>query len=354
MDMNFLRTYGGTRRRASQFFAAAFTIVSALIWTEPLFAGSVLDRVRRDGQVRCGVDQTPGFSEIDATGRATGFEVDFCRAVAAAVLGRGDAVALSRVRTANKFKALVDDELDIALGQATWTLSRDTSLGVWFPVVLLHDGQGLMVWSDAKTTKLADFTGRTICVQAGTTSFLTLRERAMAMQPPPALLEFATSEEKTNGFLGRRCDGVTGDRSELAAMRATSVVGRARLTLLPEVMSREPLGPVVSNRDFTWGQIVQWVAYALIVAEAKGITAASVGSIDATGDGEVRRLVGLEPGSGRGLSLDDRWARRAIQLVGNYGEMFDRNLGLDTPIGLERGQNALWLNGGLIFAPPFR
>lgn len=354
MAMMESRTYGGMRRRASQFFYTIFTLSALLIASSTAHAGSILDRVKRDGQVRCGVDQTAGFSDIDATGRPTGFEVDFCRAVAAAVLGNADAIVLSRVRTANKFKALVDDEIDIGLGQATWTLTRDTSLGVWFPVALFYDGQGFMVWSDIGAKRLGDLAGKSICVQGGTTSFVTLREAVASLQPAPNLIEFATSEEKSNGFLGRRCDAVTGDRSELTAMRASSVSGGGRLVLLPDVVSREPLGPVVANRDLVWGQIVRWVGFALIAAEARGLTSESIRSISVSPDGEIRRLAGLEPGVGRGLELDDRWARRVIEQVGNYGQIFARNLGLETRIGLDRGQNALWLSGGLIFSPPFR
>lgn len=354
MAMVESRTYGAKRRRASQTFYTLFTLTGLLIASSTALAGSILDRVKRDGQVRCGVDQTAGFSDIDASGRPIGFEVDFCRAVAAAVLGDANAIVLSRVRTANKFKALVDDEIDIGLGQATWTLTRDTSLGVWFPVTLFHDGQGFMVWSDTGIKRLADLAGRSICVQGGTTSFVTLREAVGPLQPVPSLVEFATSEEKSSGFLGRRCDAVTGDRSELTALRASSVSGGGRLSLLSEVISREPLGPVVSNRDPVWGQIVRWVGFALIAAEARGLTSDSVKSIISSPDGEIRRLAGLEPGVGRGLELDDRWARRIIEQVGNYGEIFARNLGAETRIGLDRGQNALWLSGGLIFSPPFR
>lgn len=354
MAMTKSRTYGDAHRRARQIFKTLFTLFALLIVNSTAWSGSILDRVKRDGQVRCGVDQTAGFSEIDPAGRPMGFEVDFCRAVAAAALGDANAIVLSRVRTANKFKALVDDEIDIGLGQTTWTLTRDTSLGVWFPLALFYDGQGFMVWSDLGAKRLADLAGRSICVQGGTTSFVTLREAVATLQPAPSLIEFATSEEKSTGFLGRRCDAVTGDRSELTALRASSVAGGGRLTLLPDVISREPLGPVVASHDLVWGQIVRWVGFAMIAAEARGLTSESIRSIASSPDGEIRRLAGLEPGVGRGLGLDDRWARRVIEQVGNYGQVYARNLGPETRIGLDRGLNALWLNGGLIFSPPFR
>lgn len=318
-------------------------------------AETTLERVRAAGALRCAVDHTPGFSGVDpAAGRPVGLDVDVCRAVAAAVLGDANAIEPLRVNTANKFKGVASGELDMALGMATWTYSRDAALRVNFPAVIYYDGQGFMTWRESGLSRLADLRGKTICVQAGTTSQASLDDLNRRENLALALLPARSSEEKFTAFIRRQCDAVTGDRSELAARRGAMEGMRDRWAILPETISREPLAPAVAETDPQWADIVRWVIFALIIAEQKGVTSANVDHFDGPVDGETRRLLGLEPGFGAAFGLDDQWARRAVAQVGNYGEIFNRHLGPDSVAGLERGLNAPWTRGGLLYAPPLR
>lgn len=317
-------------------------------------AEGVLERVKRSGVVRCGIDQTPGFSAVDAAGRPYGFDIDFCRAIAAAVLGSPDAIEPARVNTANKFKGLVDGDLDVAFGMTTWTMTRDTAMGVSFPGVMYYDGQSFMAWADRGGADPAAIGGRRICVQGGTTSHANLTNHLRTRNIAATLVESASSEEKFRRFMARDCDVVTGDRAELAARRAAMAGMRDQFVIAREVISREPLGPVVGGGDRAWYDVVRWVMLATMVAEFKGVTAAMATERPASTDREIRRLLGQDPDAGKGLGLDAQWAQRTIAAVGHYGEIFERNLGASTPIGLERGPNALWVDGGLIYAPPFQ
>lgn len=327
-------------------------------------AGPVMDRVMQQGEVRCGVDLTPGFSSVDADGNARGFEVDVCRAVAAAVLGTPDAVSIRRVNTANKFNALTVGDIDIAFGMTTWTYTRDTGMGVVFPVVLYYDGQGFMAWAG----KTADKTpgtdsgtpwknappGTRVCVQRGTTSEANLTAAVQAGHAPVDMVPTTSSEEKFIAFAQRQCTLVTGDRSELAARAATMPAERRQWRILPDVISREPLGPAVAQNDPLWFSVVRWTVLSMIVAEAKGVTSANVAGQITSSDPEIRRLAGGDPAFGTPLGLDSQWGLRVISLIGNYGEVFQRNLGSGSPLGMERGPNALWTDGGLHYAPPLK
>lgn len=317
-------------------------------------AEDVLARVRHDGVVRCAVDMTPGFTQITANGDAQGFDIDFCRAIATAALGDPQRIAIQRINTANKYQAIVNGEVDVAFGMASWTLTRDTAIGTRFPEVFFHDGQGFMAWADTAIKTLADGRDGTVCVQTQTTSAdmlkAMLQQRGWGMQA----MEYPTSEEKWNAFAGHKCQMVTGDRTELTARRATMSGGTAQWRLLDETISREPLGPVVSAADDRWASIVRWVVLVPLIAEARDVTSASVGKLPPGDDVELNRLAGRDPGFGRSLSLDPLWARRIVEQVGNYAEIYDRNLGPRTPFGLERGLNALWKQGGLFYPPSLR
>lgn len=326
----------------------------------PAQAGAVLDRVEQQGEVRCGVDLTPGFSGVDTDGNARGFEVDVCRAVAAAVLGTPDAVSIRRVNTANKFNALNVGDIDIAFGMTTWTYTRDTGMGAVFPVVLYYDGQGFMTWVDKGSDKTPvkpwkDVPpGTRVCVQRGTTSEANL---AAAVRAGHALVEMVpatSSEEKFIAFAQRQCTLVTGDRSELAARAATMPAERRQWRILPDTISHEPLGPAVAQGDPLWFSVVRWTVLAMLVAEAKGVTSANVAGLSASPDPEIRRLAGGDPAFGKPLGLDSQWGLRVISLIGNYAEVFQRNLGSGSPLGLERGLNALWTDGGLHYVPPLK
>lgn len=350
-----------TTRRLPIRLTMAAALAALCAGTGTVQAGPVLERVTRHGEVRCGVDLTPGFSGVDADGNAHGFEVDVCRAVAAAVLGSPDAVSIRRVNTAGKFAALVTGDIDIAFGMTTWTYARDTGLGAVFPVVLYYDGQGFMAWRDkgqdggdsvARWTEIP--AGTRVCVQRGTTSEANLAAAVESGHAPVQMIPATSSEEKFIAFAQRQCTLVTGDRSELTARAATMPAERGQWRILPDVISREPLGPAVVEGDPRWFSVVRWVVLSLMVAEAKGVTAATVAGLAASPDPEIRRLAGGDPDFGKPLGLDSRWALRAISQVGNYAEMFHRNLGEESPLRMERGMNALWTEGGLHYAPPLR
>lgn len=318
---------------------------------------SVLARIQRQGVLRCGVDATPGFHAADLSGRPVGFDADLCRAVAAVALGSGSALETIRISTRLKFAALTKGEIDLALGQATWTLGRDTGLGIAFPTWVLLDAQGFLVWTDRGIAKLDDLAGKKICVQAGTTSEANLRDTLAARQISATLVPGATSEEKNQRFSQRGCDAVSGDRFELAALRANLPDGRGQFRLLDETISREPLAPVIVGGDKQWFDIVRWTMFALMIAEHRGITRAIANddaAIAKIEDPEARRLLGLGDDYGQPMGLDRFWARRAIAAVGHYGEIYDRNLGQGAPLGLPRGVNALWNQGGLLLPPPLR
>jgi len=314
----------------------------------------VLARVRHDGVVRCAVDMTPGFTQIAASGDAQGFDIDFCRAIAAATLGDSRRIAIQRINTANKYQAVADGSVDVAFGMASWTMTRDTALGARFPEVFFHDGQGFMAWADSNIATLADGRDGSVCVQAQTTSIDTLKsmlqQRGWSMRP----LEFPSSEEKWNAFAAHKCQMVTGDRSELTGRRATMAGDIGQWRLLDDTISREPLGPVVGAGDERWASIVRWVVLVPLIAEARDVTSDNVAKLPPGNDVELNRLAGRDPGFGRSLSLDPLWARRVIEQVGNYAEIYDRNLGPKTPYALDRGRNALWTQGGLFYPPSLR
>lgn len=313
-----------------------------------------LERVRAYGAVRCAVDGTPGFGSFDPRGRPIGFDVDFCRAVAAAVLGRSDAVEIERINTANKFKALVRGDVDIAFGMATWTHDRDVALGVQFVAPTFFDGQGLMVWADSPVRSLQDAEGRRVCVQAGTTTAANLDDLSRARGLHLQVVASDLSEERLNRFIRRDCEIVSGDRSELAAVRATRITDARRWRILDETLSREPLGPYVRAGDERWFALVRWVINVTQIAELHGLDADSVERVGPGVGQEQLRLAGRVPGMGAALALDDAWARHVLMQVGNYRQIFERNLGQESPLRLERGFNRLWRDGGLFFPPPLR
>lgn len=327
------------------------TILAALLHAAPSVAESVAERVRRTGMVTCGIDQTPGFSGFESNGRAVGFEVDFCRAVAAAVIGNADAIQVRRVNTANKFEALSLGDLDVAFGMTTWTFTRDTALGTSFPQVLFYDGQGFMAWSDSGVTGTGNLNGKRVCVQSGTTSAANFKDFIAAQGMAAEIVGLASSDEKMNAFAQRLCDVVTGDRSELSVQRARRAAVAEKWRILPDVISREPLGPVVAQGDPQWFAVVRWAILATLVAEYRGVTSASIAGLAAGTDSELRRLTGQEPGFGKELGLAPDWARQIIIQVGNYDEIYQRHL---APLGLQRGANRLWRDGGLLYAPPLR
>ena len=319
-------------------------------------AAATLDDVKARGKLNCGVTTgLVGFAAPDANGEWQGFDVAVCRAVAAAVLG--DATAVEFVPTTGKtrFTALASGEIDMLARNTTWTFSRDVDLKFTFVGVNYYDGQGFMVPRALGVTSAKELDGATVCIQTGTTTELNLadffRSNNISYEPVP----IETNAEAQQQYLAGACDVYTTDASGLAATRATFEAPGDHV-VLPEIISKEPLGPLVRHGDDEWGDIVRWTLNALIAAEEYGVTSANIGELSAapTANPEINRLLGTEGTLGEMLGLDAEWAKRAIMVGGNYGEIFEANIGEATAIGLARGLNAQWTDGGLLYAPPFR
>ena len=319
-------------------------------------AASTLDDVKARGKLNCGVTTgLVGFAAPDANGNWEGFDVGVCRAVAAAVLGDANAVEFVPTTGKTRFTALASGEVDMLARNTTWTLSRDADLKFEFVGINYYDGQGFLVSKDMGVSSAKDLDGATVCIQTGTTTELNLADffRANNISYEPVPIE--TNAEGQQQYLAGACDTYTTDASGLAATRATFEDPSAHV-VLPEIISKEPLGPLVRHGDNEWGDIVRWTLNSLISAEELGITSANIGELSASaGDNpEVNRILGTEGNLGEMLGLDADWAKRAIMAGGNYGELFAKNIGEDTPIALSRGLNAQWTDGGLIYSPPFR
>ncbi|MEL6582204.1 MAG: amino acid ABC transporter substrate-binding protein [Pseudomonadota bacterium] len=320
-------------------------------------SAQTLDQVRERGELRCGVSTgLVGFAAPDASGEWEGFDVSVCRAVAAAVLGDPSLVEFIPTTGKTRFTALNSGEIDMLARNTTWTFSRDVDLNFEFVGINYYDGQGFMVPGDLGVTSATELDGATVCIQTGTTTELNLADffRANGISYEPVPIE--TNAEAQQQYLAGACDVYTTDASGLAATRATFPDPTGHV-ILPEIVSKEPLGPLVRHGDNQWGDIVRWTLNALISAEELGVTSANVTSLAASADPttpEINRLLGTEGTLGAMLGLDPQWAFRAISTQGNYGEIFEGNIGESTPIGLARGLNAQWGDGGLIYSPPFR
>ncbi|MDM8531151.1 amino acid ABC transporter substrate-binding protein [Anaerolineales bacterium HSG25] len=318
--------------------------------------GSTLSIVQERGILNCGGNaNVPGFGYLDPdTQEFTGFDIDFCRTVAAAVLGDAEAIEVRQLTAQERFPVLQSGEVDVLSRNTTWTISRDTSLGFNFVGVTFYDGQGMMVRKDSGVTSLDDLAGATICVQQGTTTEKNLADvmRSLGLDYEPVVSESA--ENARNAYDEGRCDGFTTDKSGLVSQQILLATPEDHV-ILDETMSKEPLGPLVRHGDDQWFDIVKWVTFGTIAAEEYGITSANVNEIAATTeDPVIRNLLGVEGELGQGVGLDDDFMINVIQQVGNYGEIYDRHLGPDTPFDLPRGQNTLYTEGGLMYAPPFR
>jgi general L-amino acid transport system substrate-binding protein len=318
-------------------------------------AAGTLDDVKARGKLNCGVvTGLVGFGAPDANGEWQGFDVSVCRAVAAAVLGDPTAVEFIPTTAKTRFTALASGEIDMLARNTTWTFSRDTDLKFDFVGVNYYDGQGFMVPKALGVSSAKDLDGATVCIQTGTTTELNLadffRANNISYQPVP----IETNAEAQQQYLAGACDVYTTDASGLAAQRAT-FENPGDHTLLPEIISKEPLGPLVRHGDNDWADVVRWTLNALITAEELGVTSANIAEMTAnTTNPEVARLLGTEGELGAMIGLNADWAKNAIAAGGNYGEIFAKNIGEETPIGLARGLNAQWTNGGLLYSPPFR
>ncbi len=317
-------------------------------------AAATLEAVRARGHVICGVADGPlGFSHIDERGTWSGLEVDFCAALAAAVLGNREAVKYRPLAIAERFAALRSKDVDVLASSATWTLSRDMDLGARFVETLFHDGQGLLVRRSQGVASALELSGATICVSTSGSAQQNLDDFFSQRGMRFTTVTFDKWEAAVQAYFSKRCTALSADVSALALVRA-GAGGPNEHQLLPELLSKEPLGPVVRQGDERWFGIVRWVLFALITAEEYGITSSNIVGARASHLVEVRRLLGTDGDLGASLGLSRDWAYQVIRQCGNYAEMFERNVGMKSPLRLERLANNLWSKGGLMQAPPFR
>jgi general L-amino acid transport system substrate-binding protein len=311
-----------------------------------------LEAVRARGQLACGIAGTvAGFSLADSQGVMRGIDADGCRAIAAAVLGDAGKVKFVPTTTQNRFTALQSGEVDLLVRQTTWTLGREASLGLEFAGVNFYDGTGFLVKKAAGVASAKQLDGATICVQPGTSTELAIADFFRVNNIKFTPIEIQDLQELRGAFLAGRCDAYSTDSSALATFRAGQGGHAADFVLLPEIISKEPLGPMVRKGDDRWFDVVRWTFFAQITAEEVGITSKNVDSFATTTDPNIRRLLGLEGDLGHALGLDNKWAYNAIKQVGNYGEEWDRDM---APLGVPRGRNELSTKGGLMYAPPIR
>ncbi|MBI5040594.1 MAG: amino acid ABC transporter substrate-binding protein [Gammaproteobacteria bacterium] len=343
-------------RRCTRLLLAAL----ALSFATFAHAGDILNGIKARGELRCGVSEgIAGFSVQDKNGRWTGLDADFCRAVAVAVLGDAEKVEFVPLKSSKRFPALQAGRIDLLVRNTTWTLAREGSFNVQFPAILYFDGQGFMVPTAAKIAKLADLQGATVCVEKGTTHIDNLVEYSdmHGLSVTPLIIDSA--DEVVAAFFAGRCQAYTSDAAQLAAMRLRApkaAGGPDAFKILPERISKEPLAPVVSGGDQQWITLVRWVMFTLVLAEEHGITRDNV----ATQWPEIKQRKikawklagGNEINYGQLMGATEDWGPRVIAAVGNYGEMYERNVGRDSPLKIERGLNRLWNQGGLMYAPP--
>lgn len=339
-----------------QLILMCLVSLTMVLTPAPALAGPTLDQVRANGVVRCGVSEgLLDFSFQEESGRRQGFNIDFCRAVASAALGQADKVAFVPVTIASRFPVLLAGKIDLLMRNTTYNFQREAAIGVDFAGIYLYDGQAFMVPKASGRRHLADLNGATICFGKKTTHEGNLADyfQKQGWTYTPMALE--TLKEIQAAFFGGQCQALSSDRSQLAALRMMAPDGPEAYAILPEVISKEPLGPVVRRGDDEWLCLIKWVLYALIEAEERGVTQANVRTLlETSPDPETRRFLASDGLPEKSLGLEPGWVVRVIEAVGNYGEIFERHLGRQSPLKLERGLNRLWTKGGLMYSPPFR
>ncbi len=315
-------------------------------------ASPTLGRIADEGLLRCGVVRAgPGVSETDAAGIWRGFFPDYCRVVAAAVLGDAEAVEFVEVSYTVRFEALNEGAFDLLMANTTWTVSRDTELGLAFTAPIYYDGQGFMANRSLGATRLDEVGKATVCVNNNTTTIQNLRDLIASRGLELEILGFDSTEVAYDSFFARDCDILTQDRSALVAVRLSRSPNPDDYILFSDVVSKEPLGPALRNDDEDWFDVVQWAVFATLIAEEHGLRSGNLSDHLDSDNPEIRRLLGVEPGVGASLGLPADWALQVVSQVGSYAEIFERNLGA---LGLDRGLNKLWSDGGLHYAPPLR
>lgn len=321
--------------------------------TSAAMAGPTVDKIRARGELVCGVSQgSAGLSLPDGSGKWSGLDVDYCKALSAAVLGNADKVRYVPLSSAQRFAVLQSGEIDVLARNTTWTSTRDGSLGLVFVGTIFYDGQAFMVPSKLGVKSAKQLDGATVCVQPGTVNEQNLVDYFNGNGLKFRSVVIESLPELEAAFYAGRCDVYLSDASTLAASRATRAPKVSDFVILPEIITKSPLAPVVRSDDPQWFQIARWTLNLLIEAEELGITSGNADEQKKSKSPAIQRLLGVAPGIGKAFGLDEDWGARVIKAVGNYGEIFDRNLGPATKLGLERGQNALWTKGGLLYSPP--
>lgn len=331
--------------------AAAVVLSLTASWA---YAGTTLNAIKERGFIKCGVsDGLPGFSFADEKGNYSGIDVDVCRAVAAAVFGDPTKVKFTPLTAKERFTALQSGEIDVLSRNTTLTSSRDSAMGLHFTGVTYYDGQGFLVNKKLGVKGAKELNGATVCVQAGTTTELNLSDyfRANKMKFTP--ITYDKSDESAKSLEAGRCDVLTSDQSQLYAQRI-KLAKPDEYVVLPEVISKEPLGPMVRHGDDDWFDIVKWTLFVMVNAEELGVNSKNVEEMKKSTNPDVKRLLGVEGDKGKDFGLANDWMAVVIKQVGNYGEIFERNVGLGSPLKIQRGLNALWNQGGLQYAPPVR
>jgi general L-amino acid transport system substrate-binding protein len=334
--------------------ATAMALATVFAFATHAASAQTLAAVKARGELVCGGNGTlAGFGLPDPQGNWTGFDVDFCRAIAAAIFNDPAKVKFVPLTAKDRFTALQSGEIDVLARNTTWTLSRDTSLGLDFPAVTYYDGQGFMVRKGLKVSSALELNDATVCVQQGTTSELNLADYFRSNHMGLKTVTFATGEEALKAYETGRCDSYTTDASGLYGERL-QLSEPTQHIVLPEIISKEPLSPAVRHGDNQWADIVRWTHYVMLDAEELGVNKVNVEEKLKSADPEARRLLGVEGQYGEALGLTNDWAYRIIKHVGNYGESFERNVGQGSPLKIVRGLNALWTKGGLQYGPPIR
>jgi general L-amino acid transport system substrate-binding protein len=337
---------------------ATAAALAAVLTSTGAMAGKDLDAVKARGALICGVGTgTAGFMLADSQGKWVGLDVDVCRAVSAAIFGDSEKVKYVPLSAQQRFTALQSGEVDILSNNTTVTLTRDTALGLDFTAVTYYDGQGFMVNKKLGVKSAKELNGATVCVAPGTTTELNLADyfRATKMSFKPVVIEKV--DDIRAAFFTGRCDVYTTDASGLYATRAANVPAPAKaedFIILPEIISKEPLAPAVRHGDNQFADIVRWTQYAMVEAEEYGINSKNVDEMLKSDNPTIKRILGVTPGMGKALGVDEKWVYNIVKQVGNYGESFDRNVGAGSPLKIERGLNKLWTQGGLQYAPPIR
>lgn len=328
--------------------------VATLALASTMSSAGTLENTVKNGKLNCGLNTgLPGFAAPDSSGVWTGLDVDVCRAVAAAVLGDANKVNYAHLNAKERFTALQSGEIDVLARNTTWTASRDVSLGLTFTGVNYYDGQGFLVSKKLGVKSAKELNGATFCIQAGTTTELNLTDYFKSLKMTYTPITYDTSAQTIQGFEEGRCDALTSDASQLYGLK-TQLKDPNSAIVLPEIISKEPLGIAVRQGDDKWFKIVRWTEIAMLNAEELGITSKNVDEMLKSPNPDIQRLLGVTGDIGQNLGLDPKWAYNIIKQVGNYGESFDRNVGKGSPLGIERGLNALWKDGGLQYGAPIR